>query len=500
VRGEVHEQPAPGFSYQPASRLATLEALVLPAATRRIAEALPALLAADEVRAVVVCGPRRNGRRTMLGALARALGRGVLELAGPAGGTDLEEWRQHWSLLGPLATALHALPVVVFDLAPGETGEIPVHRCYHGPTGVVLGRQGGIDGPGAERAVAISLDPPTADARHTHWSRGLGQRLSRELDEIATRYRLTSGNIHRVARLAPTFATLSGRPEVTLADVQQAGAMLNRQALDTLATRVPPAGDWSLLAVRPETHQGLRDLVTRCRCRERLPEALGVAFGTGGNAGVRALFTGPSGTGKTLAARLLAADLQQDLYRLDIAAVVDKYIGETEKNLSQLLGRVEELDVILLLDEGDALLGRRSDVHSATDRYANLETNYLLQRLESFDGILIVTTNAGDRIDGAFERRMDVVVNFYPPDAEERLTIWELHLPIDHAIEPRLLHEVVVACALSGGQIRNAALHAALLALEAGGRVTSDHLRCAIQREYRKAGRVSPLRAARNGG
>src|SRR5207302_3530655 len=142
-----------------------------------------------------------------------------------------------------------------------------------------------------------------------------------------------------------------------------------------------------------------------------------------------ALFSGPSGTGKTLAARLLAAALQMDLYRLDLSAVVNKYIGETEKNLNQLFARAEELDVILLLDEGDALLTQRTSVQTSNDRYANLETNFLLQRLESFEGILIVTTNAGQRIDTAFQRRMDVVIPFQAPDVAERWSIWRLHLP-----------------------------------------------------------------------
>src|SRR5205823_7525236 len=172
-------------------------------------------------------------------------------------------------------------------------------------------------------------------------------------------------------------------------------------------------------------------------------------------AGVRALFTGASGTGKTLAARLLSAILQMDLYRLDLSLVVNKYIGETEKNLNQVFARAEELDVILLLDEGDALLTQRTSVQTANDRYANLETNYLLQRLESYEGILLVTTNARDRIDGAFQRRMDVIVEFHLPDPVERLKIWELHLPPEHLSDPAFLFEVANRCHLSGAQIRN---------------------------------------------
>jgi len=213
------------------------------------------------------------------------------------------------------------------------------------------------------------------------------------------------------------------------------------------------------------------------------------------NCGVRALLNGPSGTGKTLAARILAAELQTDLYRVDLASVVNKYIGETEKNLSQLLARAEELDVILLIDEGDALMTNRTDVKSANDRYANLETNYLLQRLESYEGIVIVTTNAGNRIDSAFQRRFDMIIDFQPPDAYERLLIWQLHLPTDHRISSERLQELAQHCVLTGGQIRNAALHGALLAVDGGrGSEMNDcDLETAVRREYRKAGASYPL-------
>jgi SpoVK/Ycf46/Vps4 family AAA+-type ATPase len=234
-----------------------------------------------------------------------------------------------------------------------------------------------------------------------------------------------------------------------------------------------------------ETLRDLTDLERRCRHREHLGET---------NCGVRALFRGPSGTGKTLSARLLASVLQKDLYRLDLSAVVNKYIGETEKNLERVLSRAEELDVILLVDEGDALLTQRTSVQSSNDRYANLETNYLLQRLERFDGILIVTTNGGDRIDAAFERRMDVVVDFLQPQPSERWDIWQMHLPSRHAVEADFLNDVAARCALGGGQIRNAVLHASLLALDAGRPVDTAMIDTAVRREYRKLGAVCPLR------
>src|SRR5205814_9615450 len=143
-----------------------------------------------------------------------------------------------------------------------------------------------------------------------------------------------------------------------------------------------------------------------------------------------------------LAARLLAATLGKELYALDLSTVVNKYLGETEKNLDAVFSRAEELDVILLLDEGDALLTRRTDVHTSNDRYANLETNFLLQRLESYEGILVVTSNAGERIDPAFRRRLDVVVEFRTPEAPERWAIWQLHLPPEHAVSDTFPDEV----------------------------------------------------------
>jgi SpoVK/Ycf46/Vps4 family AAA+-type ATPase len=173
---------------------------------------------------------------------------------------------------------------------------------------------------------------------------------------------------------------------------------------------------------------------------------------------------------------------------------VSKFIGETEKNLGQIFALAEELDIILLLDEGDSLLTQRTAVQTSNDRYANLETNYLLQRLESFEGILLITTNAIDLIDSAFQRRMDVVVEFRPPEPGERYQIWQLHLPPDHVVDPGMLRDVAARCALSGGQIKNAVLHASLLSLSDGGKVGNAHIEAAVQREYRKMGGVYPLR------
>jgi hypothetical protein len=488
-RGEPCEKPARLASYQPNGQLPNIDGLIVAPSLRQKLEKIPDLLATGDIRTLIVRGPQHNGRRTIVAAVAHAMGRGVVIIEGLHKIDD-----ERWNLVGPIALLLHAIPIIVLELSPGETVDLPRLSCYQGPLGIVLGKNGGLSGPGADCSLTVMVDMPTENERRLHWTVGFGPHAASGLDTICERFRMTSGHIRRSAQLAFSYAALDGRQTIIPDDVQQANRALNRQVLDTLAARVECSGDWSRLAAGNDTLGELRSLESRCRHRERLHEHFGPVQSISLNAGVRALFTGPSGTGKTLAAKLLASNLQLDLYRVDLSAVVNKYIGETEKNLNQIFSRAEELDVILLLDEGDALLTQRTNVQSSNDRYANLETNFLLQRIESFEGILIVTTNTGNRIDGAFQRRMDVVVEFRQPEPAERWALWQLHLLPGHKVDGGLLSTIAGVCALNGGQIRNAVMHASLLALSDGKVITSAHLEEALQREYRKAGAVCPLR------
>ncbi|GAC1402516.1 MAG: hypothetical protein NVSMB56_17500 [Pyrinomonadaceae bacterium] len=490
MRGETHAIPANWMRYHPLSALLDADELIVSNDVRQQLKMLPKVFTTGDAQTLIVRGHRSNGRRTLTGALARSLGKGMLEINAFERKDD-----ERWRVVMPLAVLLRALPVIVCDVAPGETFELPDINLAHDVLGVTLGKQGGVSGTAVESVITLTLEMPDESARRSLWQRGFGSRETQDLSQVSERFRLTSGNIRRAARLAISYAALDERECITIDDVQNASRVLNHQTLDTLAARVnTQGGSWNHLAVRAETMRELQSLKQRCQGRERLRGAVGVAFGEQLNTGVRALFSGASGTGKTLAARLLAAELQMDLYRLDLSTVVNKYIGETEKNLARIFARVEELDVILLIDEGDALLTQRTNISNSNDRYANLETNYLLQRLESFEGILIITTNANDRIDGAFQRRMDIVVDFAAPDAQERWLIWQIHLPESHAIPSSLLDELARRCELTGGQIRNAVLHASTLALNQSGIVGGAHLEAAVQREYRKIGAVCPLR------
>jgi hypothetical protein len=487
-----------GFSLKRRDAFSELEDVVVPEAVRTQLLRAGDLLLRGEISALVIRGQEGSDRLAAVGAVARRIGRDLMTLEGEG---------VHAGVVGPLCVLTGAMPVVRYSLAPGEKAVLPTWTGYQGPAGVITGLVGGIAGDVLERSVSITLPLPTRHERRQYWEQAFSGMRCRDLDAITERFHLPSEYIRKVAAGACRRAAVEGRSDVRLADVRLARRDLGTQLLDTLAEHLPVdeelADDaegslFTHLIVADGTRHKLNELEQRCHHRERLLEHLGPGFDAGRNRGVRALFAGPSGTGKTLAAKLLAASLGIDIYRVDLAAVVNKYIGETEKNLHRVLSAAEELDVILLLDEGDALLGTRTDVKTSNDRYANLETNYLLQRLEHHQGIVLVTTNLGDNIDKAFQRRMDVVVDFLPPRAEERLLIWRLHLPAEHRVDDEFLSRQVVHCELNGGQIRNAAQLATLLALNDGRKLCHEHLEAALRGEFRKAGATYPLEDVRS--
>jgi ATPase family associated with various cellular activities (AAA) len=465
---------------------------IAPEEAREACAALPDLLASDPAPVLLVRGPAHNGRKTLAGALARSLGKSALIVREAAFEDDAR-----WRLLGALAAMTNAVPIVELELAPGESRVLPPLLLADAPLIVVTGRHGAWGCADARPMLAVDLPLPGVAQRLQHWQACLPVHSPATLIECATQMRLASGSIRAVAATASGFARLAGRATLEREDLRRACRTLQSARLETLATRLESRGTLHDLTVDDSTREELSALLARCRWREQLA-AESVAAAMGG-VGVRALFAGPSGTGKTLAARLLAAELGKDVYRVDLAATVNKYLGETEKNLNRALSAAEELDVVLLLDEGDALMANRTDVGSSNDRYANLETNFLLQRIESFEGILLVTTNAADRVDRAFARRMDVVVNFRTPGEWERYGILRMHLGDAHGIDDGWLQDAAQRCALSGGQWRNVATHARLLALQSGQAVTAEHLYAALAREYRKTGGLCPLRPMRTG-
>jgi SpoVK/Ycf46/Vps4 family AAA+-type ATPase len=397
---------------------------------------------------------------------------------------------------GPFCLTVAGAAVFSFEPGPGEIVAVPTLCGYHGPLFVLMGMEGSIRADGRKLTV-LKVPLPGPEERKKIWQSQLGKGFDNALvDSLAKGFMLPAGYIHQAASIASNRALLQGDTTIGMAHIRDALRDVGRQLLQTHASLLTDGETFDDLVTTPFLDEKLAEFITRCKHREEVLPRLGQAFHNSGP-GVRALFVGPSGTGKTLAARVVGGELGKDVYKVDLAAVINKYIGETEKNLSRVLSAAEELDVILLLDEGDALLGKRTEIRSANDRYANLETNYLLQRLETYNGIVIVTTNAAEHLDSAFARRMDIVLQFSPPGPEERLHLWRLHLPGEHTIEYSDMEYLASAWELTGGQIRNAAKHACLTALKSGVPLTLATVMNAVKSEYKKSGSVVP--ATENG-
>jgi hypothetical protein len=319
----------------------------------------------------------------------------------------------------------------------------------------------------------------------------LRRALGREWPELAwveSGTRLRPLQAVRAAGLASLRAAAEGRP-VSGADVAFGTRQQNGVGLERLARRITPHATWDQLVVRPHVEIMLRQLVARVRHRGLVLDEWGLTGTAGRRRGVTAVFSGPPGTGKTMSAEVVAGDLGVDMYVINLATVVDKYIGETEKNLERIFAEAEQVSGVLFFDEADAIFGRRSEVKDARDRYANVEVAYLLQRIERFDGIAILATNLKANLDEAFLRRLDLAADYAAPNADERLLLWQQMLaPVpQEGIDLRYLAETFE---LSGGYIRNIVIAAAFLAAQDGVVVSMTHLVRATAQEYRKIGRL----------
>ncbi|MFT4295466.1 MAG: ATP-binding protein [Micropruina sp.] len=278
---------------------------------------------------------------------------------------------------------------------------------------------------------------------------------------------------------------------ITADDLRRGVRAQNAAGLERLARRIEPEVGWDDLVVTPNVRRALADLTARARHRDTVLAEWRMRRGGGRGRGVTALFAGDSGTGKTLSAEVIAGDLGLDLYTVNLATVVDKYVGETEKNLERIFAEAGGVNAVLFFDEADAIFGKRSDVKDAHDRYANIESAYLLQRLETFDGLAVLATNLRANIDEAFTRRLDAIIDFPSPTEELRRALWEhclaAPLPVADDLDLDFLAE---AFELAGGNIRSAATTAAYLAAAEGGPVTMRLVVAAVEQEYRKLGRL----------
>jgi SpoVK/Ycf46/Vps4 family AAA+-type ATPase len=339
----------------------------------------------------------------------------------------------------------------------------------------------------------LVLDAPLPDApeRADLWARALPQRAGEQaqLHEIACLYRLGSGQISDAARMVETLDEAVGPSPAHLRAASQAQC---RHGLGQLAQRVPAWGAWDDLVLPPQSLRRLRSIIDFMRHRDTVYRAWGLGEKVASWSGVIAMFAGPPGTGKTLSASLIAEALGLELFRIDLAGVVSKYIGETEKNLDRVFRAAYRSNAVLFFDEADALFGKRTEVKDAHDRYANVETSYLLQKLESFEGLAVLATNLKKNIDPAFMRRIDVLVDFPFPDAATRLRLWEALIPKQMPREAGLdIGFLAERFELAGGPIQNAVQAAALTAAAEGGAVGMKHLLQGVRWELQKQGKLA---------
>jgi hypothetical protein len=339
--------------------------------------------------------------------------------------------------------------------------------------------------------VQLDVQKPGARAQKALWREALGPAAALEdgaLDALSAQFNLSPNAIAEtssevLAGWTPNQSVIAG---AALGDALWTACRIRcRARLDDLAQRIDPVATWNEIVLPQAQRRLLAEIAAQARQRFRVYYTWGFSEKSAAGLGITTLFSGPSGTGKTMAAEVLANDLQLDLHRIDLSQVISKYIGETEKNLKRVFDAAEEGGTILLFDEADALFGKRSEVKDSHDRYANIEIGYLLQRMEAYRGLAILTTNLKTALDAAFLRRLRFVVQFPFPDLLQRAEIWRRVFPVrvpTEGLDPNRLARLNV----SGGNIRNIALHAAFLAADAGQPVRPSHILQAARTEYAK--------------
>jgi DNA replication protein DnaC len=338
--------------------------------------------------------------------------------------------------------------------------------------------------------VSITLPPLLETERAGAWATTLaGAELRGNGDLLAARYRIGPGVIRSV--VGELAARWPGHGDATAALDDQVRQHVAAR-LDHVARRVERRATWEELALPEELLDSLREFIGRARHRRTVYEQWGYDAKMTTSRGLTALFYGPPGTGKTMVAGVIAQELGLDMYRVDLARVVSKWVGETEKNLAEVFDAAEEGQVLILFDEADSLFAKRTDVRTSNDRYANLEVNYLLQRLDSFEGVAILTSNLEGAIDPAFKRRLSLRLQFPFPDEDTRLRLWANHVtPETPTAGDFDFVDLARRFPLSGGYIRNCALRAAFLAAHEGRPMRQEHLLRAVQLEYREMGKLS---------
>jgi hypothetical protein len=446
----------------------------------------------DELPVVQLCGPEIASKRNIAAAIGTLANQRVLLLSAtalPGAASELEEFLRLWErevALDSYILLLNCQNVEPVD-AVRESIIANVIEATRGPL-IIASRER--HAWSQRPLLTFDVRKPTPDEQWKLWQAALGEQaaaLNGQLQRLVSHFSLSETSIRAIwAGVQSQLAVEQGQS----AGVENLGAVMwemcraqARPGLGDLAQRIEVAATWEDLVVPDLQRSILQEIAMHVRQRRQVYENWGFASKTNRGLGISALFVGVSGVGKTMAAEVLANELRLDLYRIDLSAVVSKYIGETEKNLRRIFDTAEESGAILLFDEADALFGKRSEVKDSHDRYANIEVSYLLQRMEAYQGLAILTTNMKDILDPAFMRRIRFIVQFPFPDLTQRTEIWRRIFPQvapTECLEAEKLAQLNVA----GGNIRNIALKAAFIAADAGEPIRMQHLLLAARNEY----------------
>ncbi|MSP59634.1 MAG: ATP-binding protein [Myxococcales bacterium] len=469
-------------------------------------ELLGRAISSDQDVIVLVEGPEGAGRRTVAAAAAGALGRAAVMIDAGRLSADPLRFSAELRALRRECWLRGALPVVARIDAlrrDGREGRFPeIADALESPgaisgAAIITAVDGGELPDFRRRIFRLKVETPGAKTRQRLWSSALGtlSGLAAEngapspLASVAERYTMTPGVIQRAAANARMLA--QGR-DLTVADVQAGVSTEIYERFGGLATRVKISQSWDDLVLPADTLDEIKAFSARAKHAALVYETWGFRDKLQRGLGLAALFSGPPGTGKTMVAGLIAGALDLELYVVDLANVVSKWVGETEKQLGRIFDAAAMGQALLLFDEADALFAKRTEVKSSNDRYANLEVNYLLQRIEAFGGVAILTTNLEASVDPAFKRRLAADVRFYAPERDERERLWRTLLPPRAPVAANLDFTALADFYkdMCGGHIRNAVLRGAFLAAAEGKSIAQDHLNRAARTEYRAMGKV----------
>lgn len=440
---------------------------------------------------VQLLGPDPIGKQLIASHVAAEFGRQLYQLSAeslPTLQVDLESLARLWqreSILLPLALYLDAQEI---DNAPSEHNA-PVQRFVSQSDGVICLAVREIWPRLARTNFCVEVDKPATAEQQTAWAKVLTDRPPDIARQLAAQFNLNLLTIHQIAREHWNDPEIADN--IYARHLWAACANSTRPRMDALAQRLDPKATWEDLVLPTEQTNLLKRIVEQVRQRHMVYEEWGFAAKMNRGLGISTLFAGESGTGKTMAAEVIANELHLNLYRIDLSAVVSKYIGETEKNLRRLFDAAEDGGALLFFDEADALFGKRSEVKDSHDRYANIEINYLLQRMEAYRGLAILATNMKNALDPAFMRRLRFIVNFPFPGTSERKLIWQKVFPQTEAFRKKLdLSEAdydrLARFNLTGGNIHSIALNAAFAAAQSDSNVTLPIVLAAARMEFRK--------------